>query len=129
MNILTHANASCSRLSMIHACMSPILIVLTSHFGSVHQHTCSLSSIEVQLKAHTWTHYCSLELTDIYGQRFTPSTIAKANTDYKKLYYGLKNLAPSKKEAIEKIVIEDWETLKKERGIKHSGPQKKKAKI
>jgi hypothetical protein len=61
--------------------------------------------------------------------RFTTSSIKKAKADYKKLYYGLKNLPAPKKEAIEKLIFDAWETLKKDRGIKLSGPQKKKAKV
>lgn len=81
-----------------------------------------------QLHGVQLTYFHQLSNADIDGVRFTTSTIEAANADYKKLYYGLKNLGASKKEAMEKILIEAWETLKKERGIKHSGPQKKKAK-
>lgn len=71
-----------------------------------------------------------LTFADIDGLRFTSSSIEKAKGDYKKLYYGLKNLAAPKREAIEKFILDAWEGLKKERGIKHSSdPQKKKTKI
>jgi hypothetical protein len=63
------------------------------------------------------------------GALFTTSSIRAANEGYKKLYYGLKNLPIPKKEAMEKISIEAWEKLKKERGIKsQTEPARKKSK-
>jgi hypothetical protein len=60
---------------------------------------------------------------------FTASSIQEAADGYKRLFYGLKSLPAPKKEAMEKISLEAWETMKVERGIKsYKVPEKKKAK-
>lgn len=70
---------------------------------------------------------------DVDNLRFTAASVQKAKDDYKNLYYGLQNLAPAKKKAMEAAIFNAWECLKKARGIKHesnsSDPRKKKAKV
>lgn len=70
------------------------------------------------LSLHTFTSLRSC--ADIDNIRFTSQTVDKAKADYKKMYYGMSNLAPAKKKGIEKVVFATWEAFKKERGIKQS---------
>jgi hypothetical protein len=49
-----------------------------------------------------WLPACA----DVDGCRFTSESLKKASSDYRDLYYGLKNLAAPKKAAVEKYIFE-----------------------